>query len=104
MRSIIAALVAASFAVSAQADSEAKYGSDTIRVTATPCTDAKVLGYIAALQQDPKDYRAARAEYQGAPFAACWRPMFEQKVAFIIYDDGDQGFIPFADLKPVKII
>jgi hypothetical protein len=86
----------------ALADSEARYGNDSIRVTAKPCADAKVMQYIAAAGQDAKDYRAATATYQGTPFAACWRPLFEQKVIILVYDDGDQGLVPFADLKPVK--
>lgn len=84
------------------ADSEARVGADWVRIAATPCTDEKVLAHITAAGDNPLDYRAARAEFQGAPYIGCWRPLMDKGVVYIRYDDGDQGVVPFGDLKPLK--
>lgn len=88
-------------AASAFADSEFRQGSDYVRISATPCANEKVRQHIAAGGGDPADFRAARAEYQGAPYAACWRPIFDQKMIQLVYEDGDAGIVPFGAMKPV---
>lgn len=95
---LIAALLAAGPAL---ADSEARQGADWVRITARPCTDLKVLEQIGLAQDNPLDYRAASAEFNGEKFAACWKPLFERELIYLRYGDGDQGLIPFTDLKPV---
>lgn len=101
LRSILIAAACAA-AGAALADSEARRGSDFVRITVRPCADEKVVAAITAAGEDPKDYRAARAEIGGAPFAGCWKPMFEREMIFLRYDDGDAGLLPFGELKPVK--
>lgn len=96
---LIAAMLAAGPAL---ADSEAHQGADWVRITARPCTDLKVLEQIGLAQDNPLAYRAAIAEFNGEKFTACWKPMFDREMIYLRYGDGDQGMVPFADLKPVK--
>lgn len=83
-------------------DSEARQGADWVRITALPCSDATVLEHLTAASENPLDYRAARAEFQGAPYMACWKPLFDARTIFLQYSDGDQGLVPFTDLKPMR--
>lgn len=83
----------------ARADSIARSGSNWVRLTLKPCTDAAT---VAALQEqglDPESFRAARSEFGGVPHAACWMPA--QGGAVLVYDDKDQGYIPVDALKAV---
>lgn len=89
-------------ASSAFADSIAHQGRDWVRITALPCTDAKVLAYLTAAKEDQLDYHAARAEFGGHGFAGCWRPIFDKHVIQLQYEDGDEGEIPFMDLELAK--
>jgi hypothetical protein len=95
-------LLALLFTVPAHADAEYREGSDWIRVTALPCTDPAVLALLTAAGKDPAGWRAASAEVNGVPFAACWQPLWDRNLAVFQYADGDQGIIPFSSLKPVK--
>jgi hypothetical protein len=36
--------------------------------------------------------------FQGQRYQACWRMM--GNAAYLVYEDGDQGIIPAAELKP----
>jgi hypothetical protein len=95
MRSIL--LCAALAAAPALAgDLVARQGSDTVRLADGPCTSETVLA-----QLDPRlhsQYKAASAIVQGQTFAGCWRKT--GSVAHLLYEDGDQGIVPIADLKP----
>ena len=74
----------------------ARQGDDSVRLTDTACQSALVLGRL-----DPTaagDYRAASAVFQGQRFQACWRMV--GNAAHLVYEDGDQGIIPAAELKP----
>lgn len=96
MKKILSALVAASFAMSAQSETMiARQGSDWVRVTDAPCTNEKVLSHLAA--GAGKQFRAATSGISGAPYAACWVP--SGKMAFMVYEDGDKGLIPLAEFK-----
>lgn len=101
MRAILIA-VALAMPTQAFADSEARQGADWVRISALPCKNEKVLALIQAAGEDGKDYRAARAEFAGAPYTPCWKPIFEREVVYMIYEDGDKGLIPFRDFKPVQ--
>lgn len=93
MRSLI--LGAALLCASAHADLVFRQGNDSVRLTEADCTHAKVRELLPA--GHASEFRAARAQVQGAPFAACWVKVGE--VAFVIYEDGDQGAIPVEMLK-----
>lgn len=98
---LAAFLLIALAAAPAHADAMARQGEDWVRITALPCSDAGVLAQIQAAGDDPADYRAANARFAGQAYAACWRPMWARRTAFLRYADGDAGLVPFAELKPI---
>ena len=68
---------------------------NTIRLGDGACTSKKVLRQIESeLQQH---FRAASADLQGKHFTACWH--ITPAGAHLIYEDGDQGFVPLTHLK-----
>jgi hypothetical protein len=74
----------------------ARQGDDSVRLSDAACKSELVLGRLepAAAPQ----YRAASAVFQGQRFQACWRMV--GNAAHLVYEDGDQGIIPAAELKP----
>jgi hypothetical protein len=82
----IAALVAASFAASAQVASN---GKDWVRLSKEPCTRVNA--------PDKAERKAASAFIDGKPYFACWRPLNGQ--IHLVYEDGDQGLIPLHDFQ-----
>jgi hypothetical protein len=93
-----AALAAAAFATTPSFAQElvARQGDDSVRLSDAACSSELVLRRI-----DPAtagEYKAASAVFQGQRFTACWRMM--GNVAHLVYEDGDQGIIPVAELKP----
>jgi hypothetical protein len=103
-RLLLAAIAAACVALpaSSKADSEANNGSEWVRITALPCSDEKVLQHIPEAER--KDWRAAMSKINGVAYAACWKPLFQLQNVQMKYEDGDDGFVPFAHLKPVKSV
>ena len=71
-------------------------GGDSVHLSDSPCNSEQVLGYLPP--QLHSDFKAASAILAGQPFAACWRVL--GGAAPVLYEDGDQGLIPLADLKP----
>jgi hypothetical protein len=96
------AAVCVALPASSKADSEANNGSEWVRITALPCSDEKVLRHIP--EDERKEWRAAMSKINGVPFSACWKPLFQLQNVQMKYEDGDDGFVPFADLKPVKTV
>ncbi|MCM2251952.1 MAG: hypothetical protein NDJ19_06300 [Ramlibacter sp.] len=91
---LVCAALAAAPAIAG--DMVARHGGDSVRLGEGPCTSERVLGRL-----EPKlhpHFRAASAVVQGNNFAACWRKT--GSVAVLLYEDGDQGIVPLADLKP----
>lgn len=74
----------------------ARQGGDWVRLTEAPCTNELVTPRLPAGQGD--EFQAATAEFQGKLYVACWRTM--GNVAFLIYEDGDQGVVPLRELQP----
>jgi hypothetical protein len=74
----------------------ARQGNDSVRLSEGACSSQLVLGRLEAGQHE--EFHAATAVFQGQSFVACWRAM--GNVAFLIYEDGDQGVIPLQELKP----
>jgi hypothetical protein len=86
----------------AHADSEARFGTNWIRVTALPCTDPVVLVVLAAIDEDVADWRQASSFIDGAPYGACWQPDFNARVAVVLFSDRTYTTFALAHLKPVK--
>jgi hypothetical protein len=74
----------------------ARNGNDSVRLADSPCTSELVLGRLQP--QTHGQYKAASAVVEGQSFAACWRLV--GNAAHLMYEDGDQGIIPLAELKP----
>jgi hypothetical protein len=91
MRTIVAALVAACFAVPAFAqEMVATEGKDEVRLTMKPCSVPAVLKII------PPEYHEqfynASALVAGKKYLACWRK--NGQIVQLVYEDGDQGLMP----------
>ncbi len=94
-------LCAALFASHAMAGELVSHnGDDTIRLVDDECSSQPVLD-----QLEPEirpQFRAASVFLQGQAFAACWRAT--PTGALLIYEDGDQGMVPFEVLKPLTSV
>jgi hypothetical protein len=73
----------------------ARSGDDMVRLAETPCTSETVR---ALLKSEGAGYKAASARVEGQSYNGCWRAV--GNVVHVVYEDGDQGIIPIADLKP----
>src|SRR4051812_30941507 len=95
---VVAAAAAAAFAAapSFAQDLVARQGNDSVRLSDDSCKSELVLSRLEAGQSE--EFHAATAVFQGQNFVACWRVM--GNVAFLLYEDGDQGVIPIHELKP----
>ena len=74
----------------------AREGVDSARLSDQPCSNEQVLGHI-----EPKlraSLRAASVEVDGKSFAACWGPA--GNAVYLLYEDGDEGLIPFSKIRP----
>lgn len=73
----------------------ASNGSDSVRLSDRQCASEKVL------EQIPSEMRAllkdATATVNGETFKACW--VADQQAAHLVYEDGDQGLVPLAELR-----
>lgn len=96
LRSLIVAAVL-SAAGSAVADSEARKGDDVVRIFDTPCVSAETLARIQPHARSM--FSKAQGVFGGQKFFGCWVKMDDD--VFVIWEDGDRGVIPKADLKPV---
>jgi hypothetical protein len=94
MRSIVcAALLCASFP--AMSERVARQGDVEVRVFDTPCVSAET---IARIPEDGRDgWGKVIGVFGKDKFFGCWRKMGDS--TYILWEDGDQGIIPAADLK-----
>jgi len=76
-------------------DLVARQGSDSVRLADGPCQSERVLARLEPGSQS--DYKSASAVFQGQQYTACWRVV--GSIAHLVYEDGDQGMIPLAELK-----
>jgi uncharacterized membrane protein len=98
MKSVILACVALAAAPVFAEELVARNGSDSVRLAEGPCTSESVLAKLQAEKQEGGEYKAASAQVGGQSFQACWRVVGNS--AHLMYEDGDQGLIPLAELKP----
>jgi hypothetical protein len=97
----IAFLCATLSMASAIAGELVSYGDgNTIRLADSACTSEKVLSQVEP--EFRTQFRAASADLQGKQFTACWH--ITPDGAHLIYEDGDQGLVPLARLKPLLSI
>ncbi|HMA08342.1 MAG TPA: hypothetical protein VKP68_10785 [Ramlibacter sp.] len=96
MRFVLLCAAALAAAPAVAQDLVVRQGNDTIRLADAPCTSEQVLARLQPAIQ--AEFKAALAVVEGRTFEACWRPAGE--VVHLLYEDGDQGVVPLADLKP----
>ena len=96
MRFVLLCAAALATAPAMAQDLVARQGNDTVRLADGPCTSEPVLARLRPEIQ--AQFKAALAVVEGRTFEACWRPA--GNVAHLLYEDGDQGLVPLADLKP----
>jgi hypothetical protein len=90
---LIVALVAA---LPAAADEKvATNGDDSVTITDQPCTNDSVLARLSPHYRPL--VRSASAVVNGEKFEACW--IRDGDSAHLLYEDGDQGLVPFTDFK-----
>jgi hypothetical protein len=78
----------------------ARWGRDVVHFQDAPCASEKVLHRL-----DPalrSQYRAAAVLMGGQPFTACWR--MKTINAHLVYEDGDEGIVPLAVIRPVLVV
>lgn len=75
----------------------ARQGADEVRVYDSPCMHAETL--IRIPQERRGDFRKAQGTFGGQPFFGCWSPNGDS--VYVLWEDGDQGIVPLADLKPI---
>lgn len=78
------------------ADLVGRHGNDSVRLSEAPCTNELVTPRLPPGLGE--EFHAAVAVFGGKSFVACWREM--GNIAFLIYEDGDQGVIPLQALHP----
>ena len=96
MRFVLLCGAALAAAPAMSQDLVARQGNDTVRLADAPCTSEQVLSRLKPELR--AQFRAALAVVEGRTFEACWRPA--GNAAHLLYEDGDQGLVPLADLKP----
>lgn len=74
----------------------ARDGGNLVRLIDGPCQSEQILTKLLPHMQG--QFKAASVVLQGETFSACWR--VQGNAAHLLYEDGDQGLIPLADLKP----
>jgi hypothetical protein len=95
MRSLVCAALLCAAGSAMSASLIAKQGNDWVRIYNQPCTDEKVLDRIP--EPSRKGFQKANAMVGGKVYSACWAA--GNGGVHLVYDDGDQGIVPFGDLK-----
>lgn len=100
MRSIVccAALLCAAFP--AMSERIAREGNSEVRIFDTPCVSAETIARIP--EERREGWGKAIGVFSGQKFFGCWRKMGED--TYILWEDGDQGIVPAADLKEAMSI
>lgn len=89
---LAAALLCAS---SSYAERVARKGDAEVRIFDSPCVSAETIARIP--EKDRKGWGKAIGVFGGQKFFGCWQKMGED--TYVLWEDGDIGVIPAADLK-----
>lgn len=77
-------------------DLVARQGSDEAVLYEGPCVHEATLAQIPLQLQG--DFHRAAGRFNGQVFTGCWRA--QGSVAHLVWEDGDQGIVPFAETRP----
>ncbi len=75
----------------------ASNGADSVRLSDSQCTNTKVLDLVTPPVREK--LRSAVASISGQAFDACWS--VEGNMAYLVYEDGDQGLVPLTEFRKV---
>jgi hypothetical protein len=95
MRNLLIAAIFAAGPALAQTEMVARQGNDEVRIYDQKCETASVLRHIPEAQR--KLFRKAMATIGGQRWYACYVIM--QGGAYLVFEDGDHGFVPAGDFK-----
>jgi hypothetical protein len=87
----LAALLCAALSYAAPV---ARQGTDAVQLLETPCPAAVPVD--AALRDQ---YAAAVANIGGKLYAACWMAVPARGFVHLVFEDADQGMVPFQHFK-----
>lgn len=99
MRALLLVLLLVAFPASA-GELVAKRGDDEVRLFDSPCIHGGTLGQIPPAMRE--QFHKATGRFNGQMFYGCWIPRGD--MAVVLWEDGDQGLIPLAELKPTTNI
>lgn len=98
MYKFLLGLVLSLASMAASADMIARQGRDFVVITDAPCHAGIV---SIAPEGAPKALlRRAYAEFNGTKYEACY--FNKQGIVFLIYEDGDGGFVPREAFIPLR--
>jgi len=79
---------------------EARAGDVVIRITSKPCTNKAVLEQLKP--EFTTKFKMAEVRVAGKPTPACW--IGSPEGIFILAEDGNQGYVPTEQFKPINVI
>jgi hypothetical protein len=95
MRTFLSILLLLAVGPALAGDMIARQGDNWVRFSQSPCASEPVRARLLPSEVD--NWRAATARFQGEDFAACWREV--RGMAYLMYEDGDEGRVPMVDVK-----
>lgn len=95
MRACVLAISLIASTAFASQEMVARQGNDEVRIYDKKCETASVLRHIP--EANRAQFRKAMATIGGKRWYACYVIM--QGGAYLVYEDGDQGFVPGGDFK-----
>jgi len=79
---------------------EARAGEVVIRIAATPCVNKTVLENLKP--EYHAQFRKAEIRTAGKPVNGCWT--IDDQGVYLMFEDGNQGYVPPQMFKPVEVI
>lgn len=79
---------------------EARAGEVVIRIAATPCVNKTVLENLKP--EYHAQFRKAEMRTAGKPTNGCWT--VDDQGVYLMFEDGNQGYVPREIFKPVETI
>ena len=79
---------------------EARAGDVTIRIAGKQCTNKTVLGQLKP--EYHAQFKKAEIKANGKTVGGCWT--IDANGVYIIFEDGEQGYVPPEMFKPVETL
>lgn len=88
------------FTLATPAELEARAGDVVIRITNAPCTNKVVLEAIK--KEYHEHFKKAEIRSKGAAKAGCF--IIDSTGVYLIFEDGNQGYVGHNQFKPVETL